>query len=202
MIDHEHWLEAQKEEEDWWGNCANTYWEEHKQIVYANYMGLPFYEDQHSPYNINTKEAVIFDIGGGPCSLLLKATWKGEGYGLVIDPCNYPDWVRHRYRSKRIWLASIKGEDLDVEAVANEVWMYNCLQHTEDPAEIIQNGVNALVDGGTFRVFEWVDTKINNAHPHSLNKAQLDEWFDREGSTVVLGSEGCYGTAYYGVFTY
>jgi hypothetical protein len=35
------WDEAQKFEEQFWGNCVNTFSEELKQRVYAEHMGLP-----------------------------------------------------------------------------------------------------------------------------------------------------------------
>lgn len=207
MIDREHWLEAQEEEKSWWGDCANTYWEEHKQLTYARYMGLEFYEDQHSPYNIDLQGKRVIDIGGGPCSLLLKAKNNGPKKSEVIDPCSYPDWVHERYNEHGILqLPRLTGENF-IDSItpywqADEVWMYNVLQHTEDPALIISNGIAALGQTGVFRVFEWINTPVNEAHPHSLTKEFLDSAFNYQGSTVNLSANGCYGTAYYGIFSY
>lgn len=199
MIDHNHWKEAQYEEQRWWGDCANTYWEEHKQLTYAKYMGLEFYEDHQSPYNIDAKGKNIMDIGGGPVSLLLKAKNLKQGY--VVDPCQYPKWVRSRYKTKNISLMSVAAEKLDyITFEVNEVWMYNCLQHTEDPRQIIKNGLSALTDDGVFRIFEWIDTPTNDAHPHSMTENYLNEQFNAVGKTVELSADGCYGKAYYGAF--
>lgn len=201
MIDHDHWLEAQDEEQSWWGDCVNTYWEEHKQLTYAHYMGLEFYPDHQSMYNLDGASKSILDIGGGPCSLLLKA--KNLKSGLVIDPCKYPDWVYDRYNSHGLDTLQISGEQFELDLgyeKFDEVWMYNVLQHTEDPRKIIENGFKHLRSNGVFRVFEWVNTPVNEAHPISLTKDSLDEWFNGNGSVVALAAEGCYGDAYYGVF--
>lgn len=202
MIDHEHWLEAQEEEQDWWGGCVNTYWEEHKQLTYAKYMGLEFFEDHQSPYNIDGTGKNILDIGGGPCSLLLKV--KNTRYSLVVDPCKYPIWVYDKYDCHGINTRQISGEQLDkvhTHEKFDEVWMYNVLQHTEDPQKIIANGFKHLNSNGVFRIFEWINTPTNAAHPHSLTKEKLDEWIGQEGQTTHLASEGCYGEAYYGAFS-
>jgi 2-polyprenyl-3-methyl-5-hydroxy-6-metoxy-1,4-benzoquinol methylase len=198
MIDHDHWLEAQQEEVNWWGTCANTFHEEEKQMVYARYMGLEFYEDHQSPYNIDLAGKYVLDIGGGPSSLLLKT--KNGGSSVVVDPCRYPDWVLDRYEFSGIILWQKPAEEINIKNAFDEVWMYNVLQHTEDPALIIQNGLNALRHSGVFRIFEWIDTAVNEAHPHSLTEDFFNEAFNERGDTVRLATAGCFGKAYYGEF--
>lgn len=204
MIDHQHWLEAQQEEKDWWNTCANTYWEEHKQFTYAKYMGLQFFEDHQSPYNIDLQGKRVVDIGGGPSSLLLKAKNGAPKVSEVIDPCRYPRWVQSRYAEQDIVLTKKTGENFTDNFItyskADEVWIYNVLQHTENPATIVENALKILEENGTFRIFEWINTPTNSAHPHSLTKEKLDEWVGQQGQTTHLASEGCYGEAYYGIF--
>ena len=90
----EAWRRAQAWERDWWGDCLNTYSEEEKQLVYANRMGLVAFHDGKSPYNFDLGGMSVLDIGGGPCSLLLKCV---NFRGKVIDPLCFPDWVLARY---------------------------------------------------------------------------------------------------------
>ena len=54
-------------EKNFWNNCTNTFNEEVKQYSYATHMGLTV-----SKYNIIIEPKRILDIGGGPCSMLLK----------------------------------------------------------------------------------------------------------------------------------
>lgn len=195
-IDHDHWIEAQSEEADWWGSCANTFHEEEKQMVYARYMGLSFYEDNQSPYNIDVSGKDILDIGGGPSSLLLKA--KNGGNRVVVDPCKYPEWVLDRYEQSGVMLWQKPGEKISIMHGFDEVWLYNVLQHTEDPALIIRNGIGALRPGGVFRIFEWINTAVNDAHPHSFTQDFFNEKLDFLGQTVQLAERGCFGQAYFG----
>ncbi len=193
----ETWNEAQKWEAEWWGKCLNTYGEEEKQLLYAEKMGLRLFHDGRSPYNIDARHKNILDIGGGPVSMLLKTVNRGSC--LVVDPMPLPEWVKLRYAEAGISLMKSKGEDFVPYMIYNEVWIYNCLQHTEDPATVIDN---ALHSADYVRIFEWLDTKINVGHPHSFSKEQLDDLLGGYGRVEELsGQRGCYGKCYYGVFT-
>lgn len=188
------WNNAQEWERQWWGTCQNTYGEEQKQLLYANRMGLRPYHDGRSPYNFDLKGASVLDIGGGPVSLLLKCT---NFFGFVADPCRYPDWVHARYASAGIDYAQEAGEIIDFQGF-DEVWLYNVLQHTQDPEKIIRNAQRA---GRIIRIFEWIETRINEGHPHSFTEQQLNGWLGGEGKTETLnGQANCWGKCYYGIF--
>lgn len=163
-------------------------------------MGIMFQPDERGPYLINLGNKAVLDIGGGPVSLLLKATKDSKR--TVADPCDYPSWVGERYKAQGIEYEQLKGEDVNTlgTGVYDEVWLYNCLQHVDDPARIIANAKSVLKPGGVFRIFEWINTPTNTAHPHSLTKEQLDEWIGQSGGTAHLGESGCYGDAYFGAF--
>ena len=186
--------EHQEYEKDWWGNCANTYGEEEKQITYAKYMGLSFFHNGKSPYNIYMGGKSVIDIGGGPSSLLLKCVSLKEG--TVIDPCDYPEWVAERYYRVGIRPFKLEGEE-KFDWLCDEVWCYNVLQHTKDPAKVC---ANMLSYGKIIRIFEWIDTKQTLGHLHILTKEKLDQWLGGEGQTVMLNQSTLKGRAYYGVF--
>ena len=197
---HEHtWDDAQAEEREWWGNCTNTLGEEIKQLVYARYMGIHFHHIDGIPYQIDLRGDSVLDVGGGPVSLLLK-TFNG-GRLSVFDPCDYPQWVEDRYLANNINLYRCKGEDLSSRERYDQVWLYNCLQHVDDPELIIKNCLDALVPGGVFRIFEWIDTDVNEAHPHSLRSEDFHSWTGQHGGIVHLNESGCVGTAYYDCVT-
>lgn len=179
------WAKENEWERNWWCNCANTYAEETKQFVYMNRMGVT---------DVDLKGKSVIDIGGGPVSFLLKCQ-NVKGY--VVDPCFYPSWVWQRYEAAGIKYLQSKGEDF-CGIVADEVWIYNCLQHTESPRQVIEN---VRKHGKLIRIFEWVYTSVEPGHPHSLNQEDLDSWLGGRGSVEEINQDGCVGICYYGVFS-
>ncbi len=192
------WKDAQKWESVWWDTCANTYGEEEKQWLYARKMLLEhrFYHNKKSPYNIDMDGKSVIDIGGGPVSLLLKCT--GLVRATVVDPIKVPHWVVLRYEEAGILFEQIPAEQLTVKTRYDEAWIYNCLQHTANPKKVVKN---ALASARVVRVFEWLDTAINEGHPHSFKPDLLDKWLGGEGKFETLnGQANCYGDCYYGIF--
>ena len=191
------WDEDQQWESDWWGDCSNTFAEESKQISYAHRMGLinqPINNGRWPEYDLVGKS--VLDIGGGPTSMLLKT--RNGGHREVLDPCKYPNWVHLRYRTAGIQYTVLAGEDIeDVAEKFDEVWIYNVLQHTQDPAKIIANArkVSHLI-----RIFEWVDIPPHTGHPHELKAANLQEWLGGFGTVEQMAENGCNGRAFYGQF--
>jgi 2-polyprenyl-3-methyl-5-hydroxy-6-metoxy-1,4-benzoquinol methylase len=177
-------------EAQWWGNCCNTYGEESKQMVYANRMGLKFEND-----HINVRGKKILDIGGGPVSLLLK-TWD-LGAGKVVDPSRYPEWTLERYKCKGINVDVANAESITDIEEWDEVWIYNVLQHVQDPKLIIENARRA---GKLIRIFEWIDIAPHEGHPHELKQELLEEWLGLKGTVEYIDEKGCTGMCFYGVF--
>lgn len=189
------WSEHQSWEKNWHSDCVNSYHEETKQIVYAKKMGLTpeFDNGKYPTFKLNNIS--ICDIGGGPYSLLLKCINYLEA--CVVDPCDYPDWTKQRYDIKKIELIKTPAEDFKTEKVFDEIWIYNCLQHTIDPKKILQNAKSMCK---IIRIFEWVDNGISVGHPHDLKEELLNEWLGGIGKVEELNESGCYGKAYYGIF--
>jgi hypothetical protein len=180
-------------ESAYWGDCCNTFDEDQKHYVYARYMGLT-----RSGYSFCVNNKSIIDIGGGPSSMLLKTINLGQR-GTVVDPLKYPDWTYDRYAAKGIKPIVMRGEDLIIKHFAkgyDEAWIYNCLQHTDDPELIIKNALSAAK---TLRIFEWVDIPPHDGHPIELTKEKLDKWTGGLGQVITLAESGCFGKAYYNV---
>lgn len=195
------WKTAQEWEADWHGNCINSLNEEQKQIVYAEKMGLIRTPTPKTPYNFDLQGKSVLDIGGGAYSLLLKCVNFSDSY--VADPLvkRYPEWVIKRYNSIGVMAVGVTGEKLlekmNKSKIFDEVWMYNVLEHVIDPEKIIQN---ALELGRVVRIFEWLDTRTNIGHPHTLTEEQLNAWLGGEGKVEAVNRGGAVGKAYYGVF--
>ena len=190
--------EHDKFERDWWGNCTNTFAEEVKQLTYAHRLGLvnQGVNNGYWPvYDLQGKS--ILDIGGGPVSILLKCINHHDS--AVIDPCRYPYWTHLRYDSANIELYQIRAEEispLDWEKF-DEVWIYNVLQHVDDPEMIIKK---AKQIANTIRIFEWIDIPPYLGHPQELKEHLLNEWLEGVGTVEMMNENGCEGKAYYGVF--
>ena len=173
-------------EQSYWGDCTNTFDEDQKHFTYASCMGL-----RQTHYTINIPPIRVLDVGGGPTSMLLKTDQLVEG--KVWDPIVYPAWTIDRYLTRNISVCHQYGEYL-TETGWDEVWLYNCLHHVQDPGLIIENCLRA---GKVVRVFEWVDVAPHAGHPQLLTKALLDKWLRSNGQVVRLHNQrGCTGLAY------
>ena len=114
-----------------------------------------------------------------------------------MDPCDYPEWVVDRYRLAKVMYKKMNGEDLDLTGY-DEVWIYNCLQHTIDPEKIIRNAKRAAK---LVRIFEWIECGTSKGHPHELTEKGLNKWLGGEGKVENLkGQNTCSGRCYYGIF--
>jgi hypothetical protein len=175
-------------EKKFWNNCTNTFDEEQKHYVYAKYMKI-----MQQGFAFVSEGQRILDIGGGPVSMLLKV--KNLKEGLVWDPIDYPQWTKDRYAIKNIKVKVAPGEILD-EKGWDEVWIYNCLQHTEDPTAILKR---SLSSAKTLRIFEWVNIPPHEGHPQMITADFLDAALGQKGTVVRLAENGCYGEAYFNV---
>lgn len=176
-------------EHNFWGDCINTIGEDQKQYIYAREMGL---KQSHLSFILPNKQRIL-DIGGGPTSLLLKT--RGDVYGsLVVDPLvkNYPQWVIDRYETKGIKCITSRGEDLgNIKEKYDEVWLYNVLQHTDDP-ELILTNMKKIAH--RMRIFEWIDIPPHEGHPHMITAKMLNETLGVQGKVGDINGElGNYG---------
>ena len=177
-------------EKQFWGDCCNTFGEDQKHYIYAHLMGLT-----GNYFSIDAQNKKILDIGGGPSSILLKTYNLAKG--KVCDPIDYPQWTKDRYLFKNIDVQVIGGEHI-VETGWDEVWIYNVMQHCEDPEKII---FNALKSAKILRIFEWIDIPAHEGHPHMLTQKLLENWIGQKGNTKQLnGENGCHGKCFYGNF--
>lgn len=193
------WKEHQKWEEKWWDGAVNTYWEETKQLVYAEKMGLlpQLVNGKYPVYDL--KGISVLDIGGGPTSILLKCINFGmKRNSRIVDPLPIPQWAKDRYEALRIEWYQERGEVIVIPRTDfDEVWIYNCLQHVDDPKMIIKN---AKACGKIIRIFEWIDMPPEIGHPQTLTEKNLNKWLGGEGQVQQLNERGCVGKAYFGIF--
>jgi hypothetical protein len=182
-------------EERFWGGAINTYNEETKQLLYLKLMGFEPTPTWQTRWSFDAGGKSIIDIGGGPCSVLLKFVNLGP-FATVVDPGPWPQWAIDRYLAADIGFARECGEDLDkiLMPQADLALIYNVLQHCIDPALVIAKA-RACAKG--LRMFEWIDLSAHEGHPHELKADLLNEWAGREGRIIELkGENECYGRAW------
>lgn len=185
----EKWRKALREEIIWWGNCTNTANEEAKQMFYAKHMGLWRYKVSGRPYfaaPLDLQGKSVLDIGGGPVSLLLRC--RNRGQSVVLDPAVWPQWVMDRYAAAGIRYIPVMAEAIeDLGAKFDEAWIYNTLQHVQDPEKVV---AVALKHGRTVRIFEWLEIATDDKHLHYLTAEFMDRCLGTKGKVLQLRGEG------------
>ena len=114
---------------------------------------------------------------------------------MVIDPCPYPDWVYRRYAECGIDVEVRPGEHW--AGRFDEGWIYNCLQHVEDPERVV---CAMQANCRRIRVFEWVGIPAYDGHPHELDARLLEQWLGARGTEEYVNQDGAVGLAFFGVF--
>lgn len=141
---------------------------------------------RHAPVMFLNRDDVsnrhIIDIGGGPISIMLHFNLKKS---TVVDPLSITDQHLNAYLAKSIFFIQEKAEDFlsDYNGIKyDEVWMYNCLQHTKDPEFILRNLHKV---SKVLRISEPCNTVVNDAHPHTFTP----EWYHKILSEISTKGE-------------
>jgi hypothetical protein len=168
-----------------------------KQTTYAYEMGVfDEYGDQFC--DIDLGGASIIDIGSGPWSLLLRC--YNAGKLTAVDPIPWPPSVLRRYSAYAIEFIQKGGEDVGDLPMADEVWIYNCLQHVEDPRLVLEN---AKKIGRRIRIFEWLNTPVDTFHLHTLTVEFFKDALLNTTTELMLIKQltgRCQGEAFIGSF--
>lgn len=133
-----------------------------KRAAYAELMGIG-----------SAPHGKVLDIGCGPESLLLVTPHAAGSAGL--DPLRFTDEDEAKYAAHGITRFIQPAEEpLPEDAgVFDEAWVYNCLQHTIDPAKVLDNLKGRVK---VVRIFEWCNIPTDTLHLHMLTVEKLREW--------------------------
>jgi glycosyltransferase involved in cell wall biosynthesis/SAM-dependent methyltransferase len=166
------WALDQQWERDWWGLEWAPHWDEEieKQKAYFRLIGFP----DDGDFGAKT----VLDVGCGPVSQLTRTN---HGFSRGVDPLAVSDETLERYRDFGIEFLNIKAEEMPVDRTFDEVWMYNCLQHVDDPNEILRRMLACAHTGTTFRIFEWIDLGVCPGHPQNLTETMFWNVFGGDG---------------------
>lgn len=150
-VSRERWLEAQALE-------ALTPYSPSNRIRYDEtfrYLGMSF--DQQGK--------VICEVGCGPYPATFVCS---NALPILIEPIEYPE-----LNSDAVWYRC-GIEDLTDIPTADEVWLFNCLQHVRNPELAI---AICKEIAGVIRFFEPVDYPTSVCHPHTFTQSDFERWF-------------------------
>ena len=159
------WKDAQAWERNWWLNNPGMHsFEISKGDAVAKFLQIG---------DVSSKS--VLDIGCGPFSLLQRIKAR---VAFALDPIDYGP-LEEAYARQGITRLIIKGEDLgDNYGTFDEAWIYNCLQHVEDPDKILRN---AIAVSSCVRLFEWINLPPCPGHPQMLTLPLLCRPFEDAG---------------------
>jgi 2-polyprenyl-3-methyl-5-hydroxy-6-metoxy-1,4-benzoquinol methylase len=135
---------------------------------------------RHSPVLLLDKDEIqsqsICDIGGGPISILLHYKTVNS---VVVDPLPIPEIFKENYSRHGLAFVPMKAEDFLSSFIGqkfDEVWIYNCLQHVQDP-ELILSLVHKVAP--VLRISEPCNYPPNELHPHLFTPEYIWDVTDR-----------------------
>jgi hypothetical protein len=129
-------------------------------------------------FNINPETDLegkkILESGGGchPAISFCKGLKKAVNVEPLYD--RFPDDVKTNLLNSGVESISIGFEDYTGKSKFDEVWFFNVLQHVRDPFLQIENAKKIT---NVIRLFEPIDTSVNNEHPHSFTIQFFEEQF-------------------------
>lgn len=167
------------------------------EVSYEHYRKAYDYYFKYLDIDKDLKGKSVIEIGPGRIAALLFCTDWGKAY--IFEPTHY-EGVSHLYDREDMELCNHTIEESKLPMV-DEVWLFNVLQHVQDPDLLISK---CKASAKVIRFFEPVDLPVNNEHPFTFSVEDFRGYF---GDCVKeyeagQGIEGFHGAkCAYGVWT-
>ena len=144
---------------------------------YADFkINYGYYFEYLNINNTDLKQKSIAEIGCARISSLFFCNNYSKSY--VIEPTQYPEADKY-YEGKDIVKIHERAEVCNFPKV-DEVWMFNLLQHVQNPDLLIKK---CKQNSKIIRFFEPIDYEINEQHPF---KFSFDDFKNYFGDCVQL----------------
>lgn len=140
------------------------------EVSYEHYRRAYDYYFKYLDIDKDLKGKSVIEIGPGRIAALLFC----ENYsdGCIIEPTHY-EGISHLYDRKNLRVVQNLVESCVLHEV-DEVWIFNVLQHVQDPDKLIAKCKSAAK---VIRFFEPVDLPTNNEHPFSFSMDDFRGYF-------------------------
>jgi len=133
----------------------------------------------------------ILESGGGCYPAIYFCNGLKEAVNVEPLYFQFPQEIKNKNIKSNIKSYSVGFEDFvpenkyySEEEKFDEVWFFNVLQHVRDPFLQIKN---AKKIANTIRIFEPIETTINNEHPHSFTMEFFQEQFPKTEVKKYIG---------------
>jgi len=151
---------------------------------------------------LSAKGKRVADLGAGPQSLMLSFAEHLAAGSVAVDPLTFlpEDEAVYAAASIERHIGPAEGFVPAAGVLYDEVWIYNCLQHVQDPAAVC--AVAASITRGAVRIFEYVDVPQDELHLHTLTADDLRAAFagmncySHCSGKIVIGNGGA-GVSFY-----
>jgi hypothetical protein len=164
-ISRERWQSAQVDELVDYDYGHEESYKNSSRIILQDYFGI-------NP-ETDLVDKKIIESGGGcyPSIYFCVGLSKAVNVEPLYD--QFPEHVQQKLVDANIQSVSTGFEDYKGKTKFDEAWFFNVLTHVMDPSLQIQIAKRIAK---TVRIFEPLNTAINNEHPHSLDL----EFFQKE----------------------
>lgn len=158
MVTQERWLKAQEAERSFHNEDFET-GKEHYGVSYEQYF-------KHLGIDPDLKEKNIVEIGPADFPALGYCRNIGSK-SLIIEPMPSD-------HLKRFGITILNELAEDAQYEADEVWLFNVLQHVIDPYKIVENAKKQV---SVIRFFEPINYGVDQCHPWNLTMEMFNSWF-------------------------
>ena len=215
MTSTERWDRAQQYEQSFWQSIA-------EEIARDSVGRIDFYQWRAGELkkrlsrlgldSVLDGSRRILELGSGPIGVIGYLPGRDR---VAVDPLNrFYSTSEHltRLRNPEVTYLDSQGEDIPLETGAYQlVIMENCIDHTQDPDQVMSEIVRLLEPGGTLymtvnarsRLGYWVHRglarlELDPGHPHTFTAKRFEDFVRRHGFDMREFEVGSWWAAWKG----